>query len=530
MGLIPGGKYALVSWGKPTSARVELEDFFIDKHEVTNRQYKEFINAGGYARKEFWKYPFVKDGRAISWEESRKEFRDRTGLPGPRNWVGQNFPADKDNHPVTDITWHEASAYAEFRGKRLPTIFQWEKAARNGLFTYYSATIMPWGPVDIGGTVEGRANFRSSGTMPVDSFEFGISPFGCHHMAGNVSEWCLNEATEGFLTAGGSWGDLSYLFGYFGTFPAFYSSNKLGFRCVVNSADAKSDQGAARIDTSKQVPIYEPTTEAVFKSMLSHYLYDRSSLNAEIIEVKETDEWRREKITYLGANDERTIAYLYLPENFASPFQVIHFVPAGDVYGGYVTVAESIEMMLASHIRSGRAVFAVVFEGFKERDRPPNYVAPSYSSVKRREEVVRNAIDLGRGLDYLATRSEIDLSRIAYYGYSRGGEEGLIYAAVNARYRAMILASSGLTLNNANIIAEARPANFASHITVPILMLNGRYDEAYPLKTDIEPLYRLFQGPKRLLLYDGGHTSPLEVEVPAVNEWLDEVMGIAKRL
>jgi serine/threonine protein kinase/formylglycine-generating enzyme required for sulfatase activity/dienelactone hydrolase len=529
MVMIPGSKYTMVSWGKPTTASVQLDDFFIDKYEVTNRQYKEFINAGGYVRKEFWKYPFIKDGRAMNWGEATKEFRDRTGLAGPRNWAGQNFPADKAEHPVTDITWHEAAAYAAFRGKQLPTIFQWEKAARNGLFTHYSAAIMPWGPVDVGGSVERHANFRSGGTVTVNSFEFGMSPFGCYQMAGNVSEWCLNETADGFVTAGGSWDDLSYLFGHVGVFPSFYSSNKLGFRCALNLPDSKSDPGAARIDTSKQVPIYTATDEAVFKSMLSHYRYDQTPLGAEIIEVKDTDEWRREKITYIGANEERAIAYLYLPKNFSGPFQVIHFVPAGDVYGGYVTMAESVEMVLASHIRSGRAVFAVVFKGFKERENPSNYMAPSYRSVKRREDVVRNAIDLGRGLDYLASRSEIDTSRVAYYGYSQGAEEGLIYSAVNSRYKTVVLTACGLRFGSDNIIPEARPANFASHIRVPVLMLSGRYDEAYNLRTETEPLYKLLRHPKRLLVYDGGHTPPIEIEVPAVNAWLDEMIGPVTR-
>ena len=59
-------------------------------------------------------------------------FVDRTGLPGPRAWSNQSFPEGKADHPVTDVTWYEAAAYAAFRGKQLPTIFQWEKAARNG--------------------------------------------------------------------------------------------------------------------------------------------------------------------------------------------------------------------------------------------------------------------------------------------------------------------------------------------------------------------------------------------------------------
>ena len=122
-----------MAWGRPTDARARLDDFFIDKYEVSNQEYKEFIDAGGYLKKQFWKYPFIKDGQTLSWDEAMKEFKDRTGLPGPRGWSSQNFPEGKAGYPVTDVTWYEAAAYAAFRGKQLPTMFQWEKAARSGL-------------------------------------------------------------------------------------------------------------------------------------------------------------------------------------------------------------------------------------------------------------------------------------------------------------------------------------------------------------------------------------------------------------
>lgn len=527
---VPGGAYRLVSRAKPTGAGVQLDDFFIDKYEVTNREYKEFINAGGYFKPELWKHPFVKDGRTLKFEEAMALFRDRTALPGPREWLNQNFPEGKAEHPVTGVTWYEAAAYAAFRGKQLPTVFQWEKAARNGLITYYSDYTLPWGWVKFGGAVEGHANFNSSGPAPVNGFEFGMSPFGCYQMAGNAAEWCLNEVTDGFTVAGGSWKDIFYLFSDIGAFPGFHNSERIGFRCALNSPEAKGDQGAMPIDTSRQVPVYTPTSDAYFNSLLSHYRYDNSPTDARVIETTETAEWRREKISYLGANDERVIAYLYLPKNSQKPFQTIQFVPAGDVYGRYITLAESVEMQLAPFIRSGRAVWAVVFKGFKEREHPPGYQQPEYSTVKRREQVVANTTDLSRGLDYLATRGDIDPTRLAYYGYSQGAQEGLVYAAVENRYRSVALVAGGLvSFSDKWTIAEAAPSNFAPHIKAPKLLLNGRYDEVNPLKTQVEPLFKLLREPKRLHLYDSGHTPPFEIIVPVINGWLDETLGVIRR-
>jgi serine/threonine protein kinase/formylglycine-generating enzyme required for sulfatase activity/predicted esterase len=527
MAFVPGGAYRLVCWQAPTTASIELADYFIDKYEVTNREYKEFINAGGYQKKAYWKHPFSQDTRVLSWEEAMSEFRDRTGLAAPRSWSGQNFPEGKAEHPVTDITWYEAAAYAEFRAKQLPTIFQWEKAARNGLFTYYSGYVMPWGPIDVTSTVDTRANFKSGGTTPVGSLEFGMSPFGAYDMAGNVAEWCANQTTEGFITAGASWDDLSYMFAYVGDFPGFSNSGKLGFRCVLNQ-HVTGDQGAMRIDAAHQIPVYAPTTEAAFRALLSHYRYDKLPLDGQVIEVRDTDAWRREKITYIGANDERALAYLYLPKNVSKPYQVLQFVPAGDVYGGYMTMPEAAEMLLAPFIRSGRAVFAVVFKHFKERDRPPDYQSPRSSSVKRREELVNDATDLRRGLDYLQTRDDIDSSRIAYFGFSQGASEGVIFTAVEERYRSVVLVAVGIGKPGDDWLPEVSASNFASHIRAPKLLLNGRYDEVNTLKMRVEPLYKLLREPKKLVLYDGSHTPPIEITVPAVNSFLDETLGKTK--
>jgi serine/threonine protein kinase/formylglycine-generating enzyme required for sulfatase activity len=520
MTFVPGGKYELASRTRPTDQSVELEDFFIDKYEVTNREYKEFISAGGYFNQQYWKH--------LSNPEAIKEFKDRTGLPGPRSWSNQTFPEGKADHPVTDITWHEAAAYAAFRGKQLPTIFQWEKAARNGLLSYTSDYAMPWGGMVYSGDVDGHANFSSNGTTAVHSFPFGMSPFGCFNMAGNVSEWCLNEITDGFSVAGGSWQDQYYLFADIGAFPATFSADRLGFRCVRNFPENKGDQGAMRIDTTKQIPVYKPTSEAYFQSLLSHFRYDPTPLDAQIIETKETDEWRYEKISFIGGNEERALGHLYLPKSAKAPFHVLQFVPAGDVYEGFFTLSDSVEMQVAPFIKSGRAVWAVVFKGFKERA-AYGYGNFGWNTVKRREEVVRNATDLRRGLDYLATRSDMDVHRVAYYGYSAGATEGVIYAAVEPRYRTIVFTAGGLSPRSLEWIAEASPPNFLFHLKAPKLLLNGRYDEVHPMKTWIEPFYQALPEPKRLHLYDAGHTPPLEIIVPVVNAWLDETMGAVRR-
>ena len=91
MVFVPGGDYRLISWSRPTDRRVRLDDYFIDKYEVSNQEYKEFVNAGGYLKRELWRHPFVKDGRTIPWDEAMRTLVDRTGLPGPRTLVEPEF-------------------------------------------------------------------------------------------------------------------------------------------------------------------------------------------------------------------------------------------------------------------------------------------------------------------------------------------------------------------------------------------------------------------------------------------------------
>jgi eukaryotic-like serine/threonine-protein kinase len=93
---------------------MELPGFWIDRHEVTNRQYGEFVEAAGYQKREYWKHPFIKDGKVLSFDEGMLEFRDTTGRPGPLAWQLGTYPEEKADHPVEGVSWYEAAAYAEF--------------------------------------------------------------------------------------------------------------------------------------------------------------------------------------------------------------------------------------------------------------------------------------------------------------------------------------------------------------------------------------------------------------------------------
>ena len=148
----------------------DVPGFLMDTTEVTNRSYAEFVKATGHATPTVWK-----DNLILA-----------NGQPAKRNGeVQKTFPPGEDRHPVTGITWQDATDFATWAGKRLPQDAEWEKAARGTKGQKY-----PWGagdepPPDIRINSETYVKAAPCGDSKSD-----VSPFKVRDMAGNVAEWC----------------------------------------------------------------------------------------------------------------------------------------------------------------------------------------------------------------------------------------------------------------------------------------------------------------------------------------------------
>lgn len=347
----PEGMVLVPGSGPSDDPPAALDDFWIDKYEVTNRQFKSFVDAGGYTKPAYWTHPFMKDGRELSREEAVREFRDATGRPGPAGWELSAYPEAQADLPVTGVSWYEAAAYAEYSHKSLPTYYHWYQAAAQGI---YSDILL-------------LSNFSGKGLARVGEYQ-GLGPYGTFDMAGNAKEWCFNSAGPRRYIAGGAWNEPSYMYTDKDAQDPFARQANFGFRCAryltPPPPPLSSPVESSRRDYSTERPVADDT----FRIFQSLYAYDRTPLNATVETLADDSPyWHREKITIDAAyGKERVPALLFLPRNGAPPFQTVVFFPAGNAFAtrsnAYIETRQ-IQFL----VQSGRAVLFPIYRGTYDR-------------------------------------------------------------------------------------------------------------------------------------------------------------------
>ncbi|MDH4057768.1 MAG: SUMF1/EgtB/PvdO family nonheme iron enzyme [Cyclobacteriaceae bacterium] len=494
----------------------QVGEFLIDRYEVTNRQFKEFIDAGGYTNDSLWKYPFYSDGREISSANAFEKFVDKTGRRGPATWEAGTYPDGLENHPVTGISWYEAAAYAVFANKQLPTIFHWSIVAQTGR----TAFIFP------------LSNYNGKSTVSVGSMK-GYSLFGVYDLAGNAREWCFNESNpigQRYILGGG-WNDPTYAFNDSQTQSAMDRSITNGFRCIKALAgDTTITQLKVKVprlfwDYQKEKPVDDKT----FSLFLNQFVYDKKSLEPKVEETVEREFWKAENITFdAGYNNERMEAWIYLPKDAKPPYQTIIFFPgSGDIYSKKFN-KESVTGFIDFILKSGRALVFPIYKGTHERH--DNLKSDlQEETVFYKDHLIMWGKEFGRTVDYLETRSDIQANKIGYLGFSWGGFMGGIIPAVEKRIKVIVINVGGMEMNRA--FPEVDQLNYLPRVTQPVLMLNGKHDMFFPLETSQKPMYNLLGTPakdKKQIIYEAGHLVPRTDFVKETLIWFDQYLGLVK--
>ena len=266
MALVPSGEVSLVPPGagdaeddaERAAQTRRVEAMFLDRYPVTNRQYLQFVEAGGYEQMSIWD-PQI-------WT-AVFDFVDSTGAPGPRFWKQGRYPRGEDELPVVGVSWYEAAAYSRWVGKRLPTEAEWVKAGSWPVplsEKKHWQRKFPWGDT----MDRERCNLWGSGpgkVVGVGEFSAGVSVGGVYQLIGNVWEW----TTGNFGAVEGDSQDLllpvpmkSIRGGAFDTYfenqatCQFQSGenplsrkHNIGFRCALSMCDVAAPQPAADSST-----------------------------------------------------------------------------------------------------------------------------------------------------------------------------------------------------------------------------------------------------------------------------------------
>jgi formylglycine-generating enzyme required for sulfatase activity/dienelactone hydrolase len=511
-----------------------ISDFLIDRYEVTNKDYKKFVDDGGYQKEQYWKHPFIKDGKILSWKEAMSLFVDNTGRNGPSTWEVGDYPEGEANFPVGGISWYEAAAYAEFVGKSLPTVFHWRRAAgldirqRIPRLTFHLDLAMGTSYKIL------QSNFSSQGPAPVGTYQ-GMTSFGAFDMAGNVREWCWNQSdqSEQRLICGGGWNDPPFMFSrsIYMQSP-FDRSQTNGFRCVTHlHADESLDVLRSQIKPYeyRDFRSEKPASDQEFEIYKRMFAYDKTDLNAEIESEDRTNEdWIRQKISYNAAyEDERITAYMFLPKDISPPYQVVIYFP-----GYSVTRMLSSASLLNMHmidfvVRDGRAVIYPVYKGTYERRFE---TGPRPGLIENREFTIKLFKDLSRSIDYLESRSDINATRLAYLGLSWGGQLGPLMVALEDRIKTCVLVVAGLS--GSKRLPEVDGFTYVSRVKIPTLMLNGKYDDTFPYETSQKPMFDLLgtsSEHKSFNFYESGHFVPRNQLIKETLDWLDRYLGPVNR-
>jgi len=286
--------------------------------------------------------------------------------------------------------------------------------------------------------------------------------------------------------------------------------------------------GLALVGAAWAQSIPEAVGEEAFKVLTAFYDYDpQIPLEARVVDLQETATSVRRKVVFRSARSFLVPGYLELPKAGEPPYPCVLLLHGWSGSkenwwedGNYISGGEARTALLAK----GYAVFALDAQGHGDRIAENDYqvvnlynepgAPPRKNYFTLRDVIVQTVTDCRRAVDYLATRTDIDMQRIGVYGYSLGGFGGLVLTATESRIKASVACAVPDSWGEDVVLTAANYARGVGNRAFCLLM--GRQDGVNG-EARARQLYRLFEGPNtRLVLYDAGHQFPVEYVADAV--------------
>jgi dienelactone hydrolase len=503
----------------------DIPAFAIGRTEVTNRQFKAFVDAGGYDNPAYWQgLKFVDDGQALSFDEARTRFVDRTGRAGPAGWQLGTFATGDGELPVGGISWYEAVAYARFRGLTLPTVHHWLR----GAFGPYEG-VFPTAP-----TIAQSSRYLSNEPVAAHG-EVGLGPWGTLNAAGNVREWVWNFAGDKALVLGGGWSDYPATYNYAYTASPMDRGLDYGLRLMQLQGDASIPPellAPITLSLDSDYAAREPVSDDAFSAMRFQFTAShRVPKHVTVERVDQSDTWVADEVALeFSANDTFTL-YVIRPSDTHNPsLQPIIYGPSGDSIDAARPNRRALTgLFFADFIpASGRALVIPIWALSYSRYEPMPTTMEAIQDRFRRAPLAWYK-DLVTTLDYLTTRGDMNMDELGFIGFSLGASMiAPPLLAIDGHFKAAVLVSAGIwTAFPLHPMLDS--INYAPRITLPVLMINGRYDTLFPREAAQQRLFDLLgtdPEDKRQVFYDAAHVTLIGNRGKReVSDWFDRYLG-----
>ncbi|MAI30746.1 MAG: hypothetical protein CMM07_03625 [Rhodopirellula sp.] len=475
-------------------------DFWVDKLEVSNKEYLEFVEAGAYESADHWSsVEFRMDEEVQPFKTAMKRFVDRTGKPGPASWVDGRFPDGKEMYPVSGISFFEAAAYARFRGKRLLTILEWRQAV---LGRAKSALVA-------------RSNYASEGPARCGAHA-GISRFDIRDLGGNVREWCstVDQHGRGYIL-GGSWEDPRHAINLNIAVDRWNRDLVNGIRCCKGASETEEELTAGRQsdDFTSSMGVSPGVSLASLEDLNKLHKYARGNPPDATVEQVDNPALANLGVSYTiarqksGYDQTRCTLHLFRPAETEDPLSSVMLLADLQEFSGISKVGLSLALpesdslaAICEILKRNKILLCIpelrnreVIQGTGGRTDKLNTGGKNTGDQPASINRVNNAM---WGLDYVASQGDLVSGQTCLLAFGATGEDAVRLLALDDRLQTGVLVATGykkqskLGLRFRDISRKTFGAyHYAPRVTQPVLMINGSLDLEYPELTCQLPLF-----------------------------------------